>query len=73
MHVGVPKETKVLEHRVGLTPASVRELCAHGHQVTVETYAGQGIGMDDDAYRNAGAAIAKSTAADVFRDADIRS
>src|SRR5690348_6431508 len=47
MHIGVPKEIKVLEHRVGLTPESVREARTHGHDVIVETRAGQGIGMDD--------------------------
>src|SRR5664279_4303087 len=70
MRIGVPKETKVLEHRVGLTPASVRELRSHGHELIVEAYAGQGIGMDDDAYRSAGAAIV-GTAAEVFRDAEM--
>jgi alanine dehydrogenase len=70
MRVGVPKETKVLEHRVGLTAASVRELHAQGHEVIVEASAGQGIGMDDDAYRQAGASIV-ATAAEVFRDADM--
>ena len=54
MRVGVPKEIKVLENRVGLVPGSVRELVAHGHEVVVEHNAGQGIGMDDDAYRKAG-------------------
>ena len=70
MHVGVPKEIKVLEHRVGLTPESVREICAHGHQVIVETGAGQGIGMDDEAYRRAGATIAAG-AAEVFAQAEM--
>jgi alanine dehydrogenase len=70
MRVGVPKEIKVLEHRVGLTPASVREFVAHGHTVMVESQAGQGIGMGDDVYRAAGAAIASSAEA-VFRDADM--
>jgi alanine dehydrogenase len=70
MRVGVPKEIKVLEHRVGLTPASVREFVAHGHMVMVESQAGQGIGMGDDVYRAAGAAIASSAEA-VFRDADM--
>ena len=55
MRIGVPKEIKVLENRVGLTPGSVREVVAHGHEVVVEHNAGQGIGMDDDAYRRAGA------------------
>jgi alanine dehydrogenase len=56
--IGVPKEIKVHEYRVGLTPSSVRELAARGHQVLVETSAGAGIGADDDAYRQAGAQIA---------------
>ena len=43
MRVGVPKEIKVHEYRVGLTPASVAELVAHGHEVVVETGAGKGI------------------------------
>ena len=49
MIIGVPKEIKVHEYRVGLTPASVRELAARGHLVFVESGAGAGIGMDDDA------------------------
>ena len=51
MRIGVPKEIKVLENRVGLTPAAVHELVARGHAVVVERNAGQGIGMDDAAYR----------------------
>ena len=47
MRVGVPKEIKVLENRVGLTPGSVRELVHHGHQVMVQHDAGQGIGVGD--------------------------
>ena len=70
MRVGVPKEIKVFENRVGLTPASVREFVTHGHSVIVETDAGQGIGMGDDAYRTAGASIATS-AAEVFSTADM--
>src|SRR5579875_206481 len=70
MRVGVPKEIKTHEYRVGLVPSSVRELVHHGHQVIVETQAGAGIGFDDDAYRAAGATIA-GTAADVFRAADL--
>lgn len=58
MRVGVPKEIKNNEFRVGLTPGSVREYVAHGHKVTVETGAGHGIKATDDAYRAAGAAIA---------------
>jgi len=70
MRIGVPKEIKVLEHRVGLTPGSARELHAHGHELIVESCAGQGIGMDDDAYRNAGASIV-ATAAEVFGQAEM--
>ena len=70
MLIGVPKEIKVREYRVGLTPPSVRELTAHGHQVIVETKAGDGIGMSDAAYEKAGASIAAS-AADVFARAEM--
>jgi alanine dehydrogenase len=70
MRIGVPKEIKVLENRVGLTPGSVREVVAHGHDVIVEHNAGQGIGMDDDAYRRAGAKVV-DTAAEVFAGADM--
>lgn len=57
MLVGVPTETKAAERRVGLTPASVRELVAHGQSVRVETGAGAGIREGDDAYRAAGAEV----------------
>jgi alanine dehydrogenase len=70
MQVGVPKEIKPDEYRVGLTPASVRELTIHGHQVVVEHGAAAGIGISDDAYRAAGATVAKS-AAEVFAAADL--
>jgi len=70
MRIGVPKEIKVLENRVGLVPGSVREAVAHGHEVIVERDAGIGIGMDDDAYAKAGATIAKS-AAEVFAAAEM--
>jgi alanine dehydrogenase len=70
MRIGVPKEVKVLENRVGLTAGSVRELVHHGHTVFVEHNAGHGIGMDDDAYRKAGAEIA-GTAAQVFAGAEM--
>jgi len=65
MLIGVPKEIKVHEYRVGLTPSSVREMVAHGHEVIVETQAGAGIGASDDDYRRAGAEVV-ATAADVF-------
>ncbi|MFM1814503.1 MAG: alanine dehydrogenase [Pseudomonadota bacterium] len=70
MLIGVPREIKVREYRVGLTPTSVRELVAHGHEVVVETCAGAGIGMEDGDYVRAGARIAAS-AADVFKDAEL--
>src|SRR5690349_19226307 len=70
MRVGVPKEIKSNENRVGLVPGSVRELIHHGHSVVVETKAGYNIGFDDQDYVNAGATIAKS-AADVFANADM--
>ena len=70
MHVGVPKEIKIHEYRVGLTPPSVAELTAMGHTVTVESQAGCGIDFTDDDYVAAGARIA-ATAADVFAAADM--
>ena len=60
MLIGVPKEIKVREYRVGLVPASVRELTAMGHEVAVETSAGAGIAMTDAIYEAAGARIAKN-------------
>jgi alanine dehydrogenase len=63
MLIGVPKEIKVREYRVGLVPASVRALTARGHQVLVETGAGAGIGMADADYEAAGAKIANSAKA----------
>jgi alanine dehydrogenase len=70
MHVGVPKEIKVHEYRVGLTPEAVREYVAAGHRVIVETGAGEGISASDAAYRAAGAEIA-ADAAEVFATADM--
>jgi alanine dehydrogenase len=70
MVIGVPKEIKVREYRVGLVPSSVRELTAHGHQILVETGAGQGIGMTDAHYEAAGATVAQ-TAAEVFERAEL--
>src|SRR5215468_71025 len=70
MLIGVPKEIKTHEYRVGLVPASVRELIHHGHQVLVETAAGTGIGFDDEAYKAAGAMTAKD-AAEVFAKAEM--
>ncbi len=70
MRVGVPREIKTHEYRVGLTPASVREYVAAGHQVIVESGAGAGIGSDDEVYRAAGATIV-ATAAEVFATAEM--
>lgn len=70
MRIGVPKEIKVQEYRVGLTPGAVREYVAAGHQVTVETGAGSGIGASDEVYQRAGAAIAAS-ARDIFAASDM--
>ena len=70
MKIGVPKEIKNHEYRVGLTPSSVRELISNGHQVFVETKAGSGIGIDDSVYVTAGAKIL-STADEIFATADM--
>jgi len=70
MKVGVPKEIKVHEYRVGMVPAGVRELVAAGHEVLVETQAGAGIGFTDEDYQSAGARIA-GEAAEVFAGADL--
>ena len=70
MLIGVPKEIKTREFRVGLVPSSVAELVRRGHQVLVETEAGQGIGADDAEYKAAGAEIA-SSAGDVFARAEM--
>ena len=70
MLVGVPKEIKNHEYRVGLTPAAVKEFVSHGHSVLVETNAGDAIGFTDEMYVEAGAAIA-STAEQVFAEAEM--
>jgi len=70
MKIGVPKEIKVHEYRVGLTPPSVAELVAAGHEVFVETGAGLGIDFDDSAYTAVGAKTL-GTAAEVFAAADM--
>jgi alanine dehydrogenase len=70
MLVGVPREIKDNEFRVGLTPSAVRELVAHGHKVLVETNAGSVIDFDDDRYRAAGAEIVPDAAA-VYGRADL--
>jgi len=70
MRIGVPREIKIRENRVGLTLASVRELVHHGHQVVVEHAAGHGIGADDRDYVREGATIV-ATAADVYGGCDM--
>ena len=70
MLVGVPKEIKPNEFRVGLTPAAVREYAAHGHRLLAETGCGEGIGAADDAYARAGAEIV-GTSDEVFTRADM--
>ena len=70
MRVGVPKEIKDHEYRVGLVPSSVAELVRHGHEVLVERGAGLGAGLDDDLYIAAGARIALDADA-VFADAEL--
>jgi alanine dehydrogenase len=70
MKIGVPKEIKNHEYRVGMTPSAVREAVNHGHDVVVETNAGNGISGSDDNYRAAGATIL-DTAAEVFATADM--
>jgi alanine dehydrogenase len=70
MRVGVPKEIKNHEYRVGLTPAGVRELKAHGHEVLVEKRAGEGIGIRDEQYEMAGARLV-AAARDVFAKSEL--
>ncbi|MDD4865443.1 MAG: alanine dehydrogenase [Alishewanella agri] len=70
MIIGVPKEIKNHEYRVGMTPASVREVIGHGHSVFVEHNAGIGIGFTDEDYQTAGATVL-STAAEVFAKAEM--
>jgi alanine dehydrogenase len=69
MLIGVPKEIKINENRVGLVPGSVRELVQHGHRVLVERGAGAGIGFSDGAYAAVGAELAE-TAVDIFARAE---
>ena len=70
MLIGVPKEIKNHEYRVGMAPASVREAISHGHQVMVEANAGEGIGVTDAEYSNIGAQIIDS-AAEIFAEAEM--
>ena len=70
MRIGVPREIKIHEYRVGLVPSSVRELVDAGHEVLVETEAGAGIGCSDADYQSAGAKIARN-ADEVFAAAEL--
>ena len=70
MRIGLPQEIKNHEYRVGLTPASVRELTAHGHQVLVQSGAGAAIGLTDGQYQAAGATLTTS-AQEVFAQSDM--
>ena len=70
MLVGVPKEIKTHEYRVGMVPSRLREMLERGHQAVVQSGAGAAIGFDDDAYRAVGAEIA-GQAAEVFERADM--
>lgn len=70
MFIGVPKEIKADEYRVGLIPATIKELTARGHQVAVETCAGDGAGIGDDEYAAAGARIVASPD-DIFSCAEL--
>ena len=70
MRIGVPKEIKPQENRIGLTPDSVKTLVSEGHEVLVENNGGFEAGFDNDQYKNAGAKIIDK-AADIFNDAEI--
>jgi len=70
MRIGVPKEIKNHEYRVGLTPDSVRELVHRGHEVWVQQNAGAAIGFSDDDYLSCGAMVV-DTAAEVFDNAEL--
>ena len=60
MRIGIPTEIKLNEHRIGMTPAGVRELVSHGHAITVQSGGGTAIGFTDEAYQAAGASIVDS-------------
>ena len=70
MVVGVPREIKSQEHRVGMTPAGVRTLVEDGHRVLVEAGAGTGSGLSDDQYRQAGAKL-MADPAEIFAAAEL--
>ena len=70
MRIGVPKEIKPQENRIGLTPDSVKTLVSEGHEVLVENNGGFEAGFDNDQYKNAGSKIIEK-ATDIFYDAEI--
>ena len=70
MIIGVPKEIKLQEHRIGLTPDSVKVLCKKGHKVLVENHGGFEAGFTNEDYKKSGALI-YSNAKDIFKDAEI--
>ena len=70
MRIGVPKEIKPQENRIGLTPDSIKILTSNGHEVLVQNNGGFEAGFENDQYLKAGAKIA-DTAADIFNDAEI--
>ena len=70
MRIGVPKEIKPQENRIGLTPESVKALTSEGHEVLVENNGGYEAGFDDEQYKNSGAKIV-SKAEDIFNDSEI--
>ena len=70
MKIGVPKEIKPQENRIGLTPDSVKTLVSEGHEVLVEDNGGFEAGFENDQYTKAGAKIVNK-ASDIFNDADI--
>ena len=70
MRIGVPKEIKPQENRIGLTPASVKTLVSEGHEVLVENNGGFEAGFENDQFIKAGAKITKN-AADIFNDSEI--
>ena len=70
MRIGVPKEIKSQENRIGLTPDSAKILISNGHEVLVENNGGFEAGFDNDQYKKAGAKIVNK-AEDIFNDAEI--
>ena len=70
MKIGVPKEIKPQENRIGLTPESVKDLISDGHEVLVETNGGYEAGFENEQYETAGARVV-SNAEDIFNDSEI--